>query len=184
MIYNKVKLEENEINFIENFLFTDSFPWFYQKCQTDFDPPTKIKKNVGSSTFFSHALMLRNKDVPGESGIINSEYYNIFYRIFLRWLTENNVSSPKKIFRAGLNLTFYNDNKHSVPHYDHEWPHWNWIMYLNTTSAPTLLFDQDYKIIADFACKQYYACTFEKTLHAHKFPAIEESRCVCVFTYI
>lgn len=184
MIYNKVNLTESETDFITSFVLTDLTPWYKQDFQTDFDPPTEIKDKVGNTHFFSHALMLRNKFDSTVSGKINSDHYYIFEKIFLRWINENNITPPNIIYRASLNLTTYYNKDFSVPHYDHEWPHWNWIMYLNDTDADTLLFDKSYKITESIAGKRFHACAFENTLHAHKFPKINEARYVVVFTFV
>jgi hypothetical protein len=184
MVYNEVELTENEIDFISKVVLGPSMAWYKQDFQTDFEPNNAIKDSVGNNGFFGHALMLRNTSDPTVPGNINSEYYHMFENIFYRWIKQNNLELPNKIYRAGLNLTLHNDKDFSVPHYDHEWPHWNWIMYLNDNDAATLLFDTDYNITQQFPAKKFHACAFENTLHAHQFPKINEFRYVVVFTFI
>ena len=183
MMYNKVNITPDEDKFISDFVLSDSFKWYKQGFQTDFTPPPEIADRVANTFFFSHALSLRKNLDIDKSGKINSEYYDFFYEIFLRWLKENNYTTPKTVFRSSINLTGYHNKEFSVPHYDHEWPHWNWIMYLNEVEASTLLFDEKYNIIHEFKANKYHACAFENTLHAHQFCKINETRCVVVFTF-
>jgi hypothetical protein len=184
MKYGPVNLNDSDKNFINDVILSESFPWYKQSFQTDFIPNKQIKDQSTNTFFFSHALMLRNKVDSTVSGSINSDYFPFFLKIFYKWIDDNQLSRPSKIYRAGLNLTTYNDKDFSVPHFDHEWNHWNWIMYLNDSTAPTLLFDQNYNIINEFPAKKFHACAFPNTLHAHRFPKIGELRYVCVFTFI
>ena len=182
MIYKPVRLTSDEIDFIGYVTSSNSFPWFIQPFQTNVKTFNASKHITGNSFFFSHTLMTRN---PSEEvGLVNSQHYDFFETIFLRWINDNGLDLPCKIYRASLNLTIHNDKDMSIPHYDHYWPHWNWIMYLNGSSASTVLLDEDGKIVEEVAAKQSWACAFQKQLHAHRYPKVNEPRYVCVFTYI
>lgn len=183
MVFNKVNLKNEELDFIENFVLQEWIELYKQPCQTDIDPPDQVKDRAGNSYFFSHALMRKNNS-PNMNGEVNSNHYPMFESIFLRWLEENNFDKPKHIYRACINVTTYLDKEFSVPHYDHSWPHYNWIWYLNDTDAGTLLFDEDFNITKEFPSTKNYACAFENTLHAQQFPKPDQLRYVVVFTFI
>jgi len=90
----------------------------------------------------------------------------------------------KTILRSSLNLVVHSNYEFTVPHVDHFFPHWNWVMYLNTVeNAPTVLFDENMEIIESVQAEEFKSVIFPGVTHAHKFPPINQDRCVCVFTF-
>ena len=99
-------------------------------------------------------------------------------------MTENSLKY-KKIFRANLNLNWYNGDEHTEPHRDHIWPHHNFIMYLNTCEqGQTIIWPDDFSTSYMIPCEQYTAVTFRERWHAHRFPKPGTRRVVFVVTYI
>ena len=189
-----VLLYPREKEFIENSILGPMFPWYYIGQQTmnkslDY-LPEEIRPHIKqvNSPFLSHSLLMRTEDenVSHANRPTNqySEYYEFFIEIFHRFMTSQGLSY-KKIFRANLNLNWYNGNNHTEPHRDHQWPHYNFIMYLNTCDqGQTIVWPDDFSASYMFPCEQYTAVTFREMWHAHRFPPIGAKRVVFVVTYV
>lgn len=178
-----VLLTAQEHDFIQNGVFGLYFPWFvnYQEVTVVSDIDPRIVNKISNPPFFGHRLMQRST-TPGITGEVSSTHYEVFETIFLRWCKDNNYP-VSTILRAALNVSVYNDAEFSLPHHDHSFPCNNWIMYLNSVDAPTLLFDNDYNIIDSIPAEKYQAVAFPSMLHAHKFAPVGELRYVVVFTF-
>jgi hypothetical protein len=182
IIQAPVTLTSQETEQIEKHVLGDYFPWYRAPHQTDNPLDDKVRGVVVNSPFFCHTLMARSvgAHIPGR---INSEYYPFFLAIFERWLKEHSISCTT-IYRACLNLTYPSTGAdYSVPHVDHDWPHNNWIMYLNSTDAPTYLFDDVFNVVDRVPSQQYQAVTFSERRHAQGY-CTNGQRIVVVFTYI
>ena len=197
-ITNKpVTLHQGEKNHIEKFIMSPKFPWFWQDSQT-FDKPEYFNKHLPgwlqpmlshyNGPFLSHTLLRRSEDA-NESHMSRtasdfSIYYEFFIEIFHRFMIENNLKYSK-IFRANLNLNWYNGIEHTEPHLDHPWPHCNFIMYLNTCKdGQTIIWPNDFSTSYVIPCEQYTAVAFHQQWHAHRYPSIGTRRVVFVVTYI
>jgi hypothetical protein len=184
MIQANVNLIDKEKEAIQQIMYSGYFPWYrapYQTRDTVVDP--SIADKVANPSFLNHVLMERHND-PTTPGRVSSDAYNLFYKIFRRWCQENQIKI-NIIHRANLNLITYNDKEFTVPHHDHTWPHFNWVMYLNTVEdAPTIVFNTDLTINTTYAAIENTAVCFEGHLHAHGFPRDpNEHRFVAVFTF-
>lgn len=154
---------------------SDQFPWYRQSSQ---GPESTPSANTSNPPFFSHMLMARSLD-PNQDGQINSEYYAPFKSIF-----DSCIPTYKHIYRAAVNCVHSSTSiGHSRPHYDHEFDHNNWIMYLNDSTAHTLLFDQELNIVERIPAHALTSVSFDRQLHAHEFPTDNSHRLVVVFTY-
>jgi len=185
MIKASVNFLGNEKDAIQHIMYSGYFPWYlalHQTRDTVVDP--SIADKVVNPSFFNHVLMERNDDDSTTPGRVSSSSYNLFYKIFRRWCQENQIKI-NIIHRANLNLITYNDKEFTVPHHDHKWPHFNWVMYLNTVeNAPTIVFNDDLTINATCAAIENTAVCFGGQLHAHGFPRNpNEYRFVAVFTF-
>lgn len=191
MIQADVSLTLEEQNFIDNHVLGNEFPWFRVPYQTEIKLNSIPNKKVINSPFFANILVQRSeKDqwdsnvVPTEPGIINSSYYDFFYRIFDKWMREQSLDYTM-IFRGCVNCVQSKDYEvYANPHVDHFYPHNVWIMYLNSTDGPTVLFDDDFNIVKEIPCEKNTAVSFSSQLHAYKFPIKEDQRFIVLFTYI
>jgi len=187
MVFEKVVapvlLTSQEHKFIQEGVFGLYFPWFvnYQEVTVVSDIDPRIVDKTANPSFFGHRLMQRSP-ASGKPGEVSSKHYTVFEDIFLRWCKDNNYP-VRTILRAALNVSMYNDAEFSLPHHDHDFPCNNWIMYLNSVDAPTLLFDDNYNIIDSIPAEQYQAVAFPSILHAHKFAPVNKLRYVVVFTF-
>lgn len=192
-----VTVYPREKEFIEQYILGVHFPWFWQNRQTTDDEnvirntfPAELRDHVSfyNGAFLSHTLLHRTEDesishqtrAPKDI----STHFEFFLEIFNRFMTENNLKYTK-IFRANLNLTWYNSDLHTAPHLDHSWPHNNFIMYLtDCEDGQTIVWPNDFSSSFAFPCAQYTAVTFKQHWHAHRYPALGTKRLVFVVTYI
>lgn len=167
--------------FIKTQVLTTDFPWFRAPYQTENPIDLRVKSKVVNAPFFSHVLMRRSEN-QGLEGQINSQYFQHFRKIFLDWCEENAVK-VNTIYRACVNLTLYADGKFTVPHKDHDFFHYNWIMYLNNSSAHTLIFDENLEIVERIKPEENTCVLFDGSIHAHELPSGLDQRMVVVFTF-
>jgi hypothetical protein len=195
--HGSVVVYPQEQDFIDTVVMGSKFPWFWKSGQdfnTDFfynkHLPEWLRPQLAhyNSQFFSHTLL--KKAEHGEQSHLDrstndfSVYYEFFIELFHRFMSTNNIKYSK-IYRANLNLNWYNDINHTEPHLDHEWPHCNFIMYLNTCEAgETLIWPDDFSTTHSIPCVQNTAVAFKQEWHAHRYPAPKTRRIVFVVTYI
>lgn len=189
-----VTLYPREKEYIKNTVLSQLFPWYYIGQQTDNKDLNYLPEYLRTHhkhvnpPFLSHILLTRTEDekINHLSRPLNnySVNYEFFLEIFHRFMTENKLNYTK-IYRANLNLTWYNGNEHTEPHLDHDWPHYNFIMYLNTCDqGQTLIWPDNFSTTYVIPCVEYTAINFKSMWHAHRFPPIGHRRVVFVVTYI
>ena len=192
-----VTIYPSEKQVINSVFLGPHFPWFWHEIQTT-DPkevtlavvPEERRHTIDfyNGPFLSHILLSRTEietvkhtDRPGTD--IN-KYWEFFLEIFHRFMTENNLKYTN-IFRANLNLTWYNGDSYTAPHLDHTWPHYNFIMYLTECAGgETVVWTDDFSTVYEIPPVQYSAVTFKQHYHAHKYPMLGTRRLVFVVTYI
>lgn len=183
LIENAITIEEQ--NSILDFVFSNQFPWYFQKRMVDGASSERYTDNK----FFSHVLIARQGEnefgtyMHGETpmaGKENSVDWERFKFIFTR-----NVPDYKVIYRAALNLTFSNVEKMSIPHRDHVFKHRNFICYLNSFSdGYTYLLNEAREITNKIVPQERCAVTFDGSLlHAHGYCKNNEQRLIMVVTY-
>ena len=183
MIITPVNLTPYEQSTIDDIIVSNNFPWYSQEKQTANEDSWPKTLSVCNSHFLNHGLMHRSNDKNKSGEIIDYSVYKFFHNIFRNWCTENNVT-VNVVYRACLNFTVSAPAEHSVPHYDHDWPHNNWIMYLNTVpGTDTIFFDEKYNIVDESPCVKNNAIAFNNQLHAHRYSKENYRRFVAVFTY-
>ena len=192
-----VTVYPNERDVVNSLFLGPYFPWFWQDRQTTDDKetvksnfPTALREHIDfyNGAFLSHTLLHRTeienvKHTERPSNEI-SQYWEFFLEIFHGFTVENNIKYTN-IFRANLNLTWYNGDWHTAPHLDHDWPHSNFIMYLtDCEDGQTIVWPEDFSTSYMIPCIQYTAVTFKQHWHAHRYPAAGTKRLVFVVTYI
>tara|TARA_R110000796_G_scaffold5025_1_gene19070 strand:+ start:3490 stop:4017 length:528 start_codon:yes stop_codon:yes gene_type:complete len=162
-------LNEEEIFFINDELFSNKarFPLYYHKdqCENDGNP------------FLSHGIILRG------SGEINSTYHGFFMNIVNRFIFEETNLKPIKFLRSVVNFSFPFKGD-PVSHVDHDEDHYQILVYLNDSSGPTIIFNNDNSIFKKITPKQGRVIAFNKTLHSASSPKIKDKvRAVFVTTF-
>lgn len=188
-----VTVTQEEQEFIEDYVLGDRIPWYWRGGMVggpmDRDTPWLVKEYqrlLGhipvNAPYFEHTLMHRTND-PLRDGDINSPTYGLFHKLFIRWSEENGIT-VNRIYRASINLVEHHDGECSTPHTDHDYEHWNWLMYLTTVAdSETVLFDDNFNITHLQPAEAYTAFTFPGCIHAHRLPPPLTRRLAVVFTY-
>jgi hypothetical protein len=192
VVHSPVTIYKSEHDFIQNIVSGTGFPWFWQGQQTfdDAEENVLLPKDMRyfNGPYLSHVLLRRTEEEDvshlTRSPKDFSEHYEFFIEIFHRWIVEHDLKYTK-IFRANLNLNWYNGDLHTEPHLDHSWDHNNFIMYLDTCdNAETLLWSDNFSEMYAIPCVRYTAVSFKSSWHAHKYPPLGQRRLVFVVTYI
>lgn len=182
LLKTPVEVTALERDHIENHVKSAWFPWYRAPEQTQSPIDPRVADRVANAPFFCHILMRRSEE-EGKPGEIASTNYEFFETIFRRWCRTNNIN-VNVIYRACLNLVTYAPADFSVPHVDHNWPHNNWIMYLNDLDCvSTILFDDDMNPVEAVDPKAYTCLAFSQQQHAHQYPRGMDHRFVLVFTW-
>ena len=114
---------------------------------------------------------------------IVSNYFDQAYRILLEILKYNDLHI-NYFLRINANITHnYGSGIACSPHYDHDFPHKNLLIYLNQASGPTVVINNENKTEEYFHPKEDAIITFEGK-HYHYQPNVGERRIVLVATYL
>jgi len=134
---------------------------------------------------FLHCLMRRSNDKKYQGpGPINSGYYQEFYNIFENFCNNHNIKI-KTVLRGAVNYSIYRPGLTCESHIDHEFPHYNFLLYLtDCNGGDTILYDTDGQEIKRISPKKYKAVVFSGIPHAIDEITPGELRLVLVFTFI
>ena len=183
-----VLVNKYERDYIENHVKGRPFTWHHLPNQINPELVDPRLASIGSTNtpFFNHILMSLSEEEgkPGNVLAENIQDYNFFETIFLRWCN-NNINTPKIIYRACLNCTKSSFGEFTIPHVDHKFPHNVWIMYLNdAVDAPTVFFDDEWNIVKSAEARAYTCVAFSQHPHGHIYAKGTDYRIVVVFTWI
>jgi hypothetical protein len=130
-------LSKEHQDFIESFVTSDQFPWFFQHDISggghEFDD-----KNYFPSGGLTHVCYLENK--------INSRYFNeeVNFEGIVVDLAKAFSVELAEILRIKLNLTTpvpgYSSHNYCTPHTDSAEPHWVFLYYINDSDGDTIFF--------------------------------------------
>lgn len=168
--------------YFETYILGNSFTWNFSSTETkgpimDKPCPTKWCR----APVFTHTLVQRT-DPKIKQGKAVSAHWDLIKSVFDRWMLQQEMTAPY-IYRAVINLSLHQPFDHSEPHVDHAWSHKNWIWYLDTMDAPTLLFDEDLNITERIPCVKNTAAVFDGRLHAQSYASPCTARRVVVITF-
>ena len=169
LIQDKVNLTQNQISFLDEVLGL-GFPWFFQEAY----------KN---SKQFGHCVMMRdeqNRPIPGR---INSPVIDVCSEILLTFCKEHDIQ-VNNILRVGINCTLYDVNNNFGIHVDHNFPHYNFILYINEfTNGDTVIYYDNEQEIYRIKPEKYKAVIFPGFKHAQESCSPGERRVVLVLTF-
>ena len=192
VMHRPVTVYSGEQEFIKNYVLGPNFQWYWQDRQTINDEETvktslpeglRAYTDFYNGPFLSHVLLRRQEE---EDNPIKdfSTHFEFFIEIFHRFTKEHSIKY-KKLYRANLNLTWYNGTQHTAPHLDHNWPHRNFIMYLTTCEqGQTIVWPDDFSTSYMIPCIENTAVTFDAHWHAHRYPVLTQKRLAFIVTYI
>jgi hypothetical protein len=133
--------------------------------------------------YFAHILMDRSEN-PLVNGQISSPFFEPFNQIFQNFCKKHNIP-VKTILRSSINNNYYYPDKFGDIHVDHNFPHYNFLLYMNDfTDGPTFLFNEDgTNMIREIKAEKYKAVIFPGVPHAAGFCAPGENRIVMITTF-
>jgi len=170
IIEKTASLKPWQIEKINNTVLGNDIPWFYSNDSVYGD----------NLNYWSHVLLHRKEE--NKNTVNNSPLTDFFIDIFNTIAEENNIN-VNEILRASLNATFYHPVDYGTVHLDHEFPHNNFIMYLNDIdNAGTAIFDNDELRYTSSSSKFNYII-FPGLKHAQLFPPPGKRRVVFVLTF-
>tara|TARA_R110001592_G_scaffold61640_5_gene188043 strand:+ start:26969 stop:27577 length:609 start_codon:yes stop_codon:yes gene_type:complete len=176
-------LDHNERDDLENGLFDESFPWYYNKHTVY--PGNKYfksdKKNLYDNDQLVHGFTMYEK--------INSSYTHLPLMLWHKFInhTQNN---GYQVLRMKSNLSFSNNkmnkNSYSIPHIDLDEEHQTLIYYVNYCDGDLFLFTKD---DSDNVKKRIETkrgrliWLKEPILHAAGHPNLFDKRCSIVINF-
>ena len=174
----QVKLTKAQEDFIEWVVNGSDFPLFSFYSNDNYEDQKHI------IPAFSHALRQRADGLGDIWGTPNSEHTEKFEGIFKDFCKENNIKWDR-ILRSAVNFSTYQpkDGQYFI-HRDHDFPHKNFLMYLNEwTGGETEFFDDDLKLIKTIHPQKYKAVVSDSELHSAGHPGPHERRICFVVTF-
>lgn len=168
---------------LEREILGNGFPWYFMPIETH-GPKIEIpcSTNWTRAPVFNSAIIDRTNPTVKQGRIISQHYWSMIQPIFSKWIEEQGLSAPY-IYRCGINCSLYQPFDHSEPHKDHVFDHKNWIWYLDTVDAPTVLFDEELNITHRIPCVKDTAAVFDGQMHAQSYPPPCTFRRVVVVTF-
>lgn len=162
--------------FLNETVMGDNFPYFFQTGST-------IDDNY---EMLSHTILRR----PEERNInekFNSSFSDNFIKIFSEFIEKNNLKQKYpniELLRMSVNLTFNNGTKHCPIHIDHNYPHFQLIVYLNDADnkSKTVILNEKNKVIKKIIPKKFKGILFDNKKHYHFYPT-KGIRSIIVYTF-
>ena len=100
-----------------------------------------VQKN-GDLAFYSHGFLQGPSPMHKMYSNANSEYLPHVTQVIAQIFEINNIS-PQCVYRINANAVHpVEGNVLTVPHYDHEFPHTNLLIYLTDVGGDTICFDE------------------------------------------
>jgi len=157
---------------IENGILSGTFPFYWSEHQVTGDYLPALLHAVMGRTTKGHVI---------ESDKINSPNFNFCKNVLDTFCNKNNIKY-KCIYRASINLTFHIPREHGKIHEDHDFPHKQFLLYLNDSDGDTLLFNDKRKVYKRIKFEQYKGVVFDRCLHTQEYPT-KSRRVVLVITF-
>jgi hypothetical protein len=174
---------EEQTCFLE-YVLSNYMPWFLQK--------EMFATQKNKCPFLSHTL--RDRPIYSEplsgapnseplSGAPNSELMEVAENLFHELASKTGVKVDK-VLRAAFNLTLHSEFADCGKHIDHDFPHNNFLFYLNECSNGETIIYKDDVIVKEIKPVQHKAVFFSGEPHAMRFCGDGEYRVVLVVTFL
>lgn len=165
----KFKPTEEQNELIDK-LLSNYFPLYYGETTKNYEG-------------FCHSFLIRNENYNDSEGVVNSNYWEPIHKLFKEICAKHGIEH-KVIYRACLNVTTYDKNKMGDLHVDHNFPHKNFVLYLNNFSdGSTYIQDDETKEIIEAKAEKFKFVIFGGHMHAQGFCGSGERRVVLVVTF-
>tara|TARA_B110000285_G_C14729660_1_gene425846 strand:+ start:48 stop:572 length:525 start_codon:yes stop_codon:yes gene_type:complete len=173
MIVDKNFLSDKSIDFIENYIMTNNFPFYMQYEAVSGD---NIKN-------MCHVVLPRVEERA--EMYVKHPHHKSFVNILDDFCIKNLINYDE-IYRIAINLTYHNGISDKSPtHCDHKFEHNQLLVYLNDPldkKASTVLLNDNDEVYNEIYPEKYKGLFFSKMSHYLKFPKIGE-RYILVITF-
>ena len=189
MIKKIIIPKTNTYLLLKEHVLSSNFSWHY--VHTPFPIPESgiPDEDIGKyncSPYFSHAVLKPPKSSSGEKNLFSlvSSSVTAECNSFLTELFEYNNIDVNLVVRINFNLTLPSpNNKPDKPHYDHEFPHKNMVVYFtNFAGGETVVFEESDNTQEKYLPEEDTGIIFEGK-HCFYYPT-EGRRVVMVVTFI
>ena len=157
---------------LKNEVLSSDFSWYYIPSTVQNE-----KSEYACSAYFSHAV-LKPPHNPNLYSTIFSPYSE-YCNMVLKEIFEINQIQVNSVMRINFNLTLPLSERKTQPHYDHDFPHKNLLIYLNDCDGDTVVCGNP---DVSYSPKQDSVVLFEG-LHYQYLPS-DNRRVVMVVTFI
>ena len=130
-------------------VLSSNFAWHYVHTPfpiPDWGIPEEDIEKYNCSPYFSHAVLKPPKSSSGEGNLFSlvSSSVSIKCNSFIQEIAKYNNVNINLVVRINFNLTLPSlNNKPDKPHYDHEFPHKNMVIYFTDfDGGETVIFDE------------------------------------------
>lgn len=172
MIEDKNFLNNDQIKFIDNIILGSGFPYYLYDNSVDND----------KNKFLCHIILIRPEEKNGSEPFYNSNFYEPVLDIFKSFVLKNNIE-VKEVLRCAINLTFNTMEEKCSTHDDHDYPHKQFLMYLNDCfdkNAKTVILKNNEKF--EIVPEKFKAICFDSSPHYMIYPK-KDIRVVLVVTF-
>lgn len=169
-------ISEQDKEFIKNVIEGDNFPLYLQRTGT-----TNTDKK---SFYLSHTVVHRSEIRKEEDPFYNSAFAEPIMNIFYRFMEKHRIC-VNEVLRVNVNMTFPGQLKKCPVHFDHTFPHNQFLFYLDDfdKKAKTIILSKNKKnILHQVPPKKYRGVCFEGMPHYMIYPT-KKVRTVFVYTF-
>lgn len=158
---------------IKEYIIGYNFPWYHE-----------ISTRTNGVSFLSHVILERpSENFPVSVRRTDDVFFSNVVKL-LKDIFELNSIPLNAFLRINLNYTFYyGGGAGCSPHYDHDFAHKNFLIYLTDAHGPTVVINKENNQEEHFHPKEDSIILFDGE-HYHYQPDPGERRIVLVATYI
>ena len=138
---------------VKELLIGQDFPWFW----TDFTVENIEESRWNNDGYYGHVLLARPRSNVMSGPLFSapqSQWLEKIYPIIEDVVSANPDLNINTLHRINANLVHGGNELMTPPHVDHQFPHWNMLIYLTDVGGPTILTDESFKEIDSFHPKE------------------------------
>ena len=160
-------------------VLSHSFPWYWNETSTE----ENFLSEMENSPHLGHSILKRpnnyGDEYPSLFPVVTSSYSDICNQV-LSQIFEFNQIKINCIYRISFNLTLPFSDKPIPAHQDHDFPHANFLIYLNDAGGETVCLSPEGKRVH---CQLEDDIIIFEGIHYHFLPK-KTRRVVLVATFI
>jgi len=180
-IFDDVFLErEKEI--IEQFLTSNTFPWYVYGNYTVIDEHYHKLKTENTREYFQFSHYFYSKEHKETHGYKNSPYFYPVEKL-LKKFSIDDILRAKANFQPKVES--FKEDEHNTPHIDFPFPHKVLLYYVNESDGNTFFFDKNKNVTKRVEHKKGRCVLFDGSiLHSGAHPSKTDKRITINISYI